>query len=718
MEMVKRALDYAALGWAVLPLHSIEAGKCTCGYSDCTSSGKHPRNARGLSEASADVEQIREWWSRWPNASIGIATGEVSDLWVLDLDGAEGIADWERVCQDRADFDFVRVDTGGGGRHLYFRLGEASIRNRARIQHDGAATSIDVRGTGGYVVAPPSPHASGVCYEWVGLFSSLPEAPEWLIEWVTASRKVQSVPSPTLDAPSIPGGTRERAYASAALRNACKRVASTPEGARHNTLLSQSSIIGGYVVAGHLTRDEAESALVQAGLKSGQPLREVTRTVSDGLTLGADTPRHPPLEEFSAPPRRTAAAADAAPVDRDAIRQTLHRAADKYHRDTGERVLGLPKATLENVVKILEADPEFSGRIRFNLFSGRVLFDGEAMTDAGLVDVRHSIDLLYRCSVPHALADHAVLHVARKHAYDPLVSYLDGLTWDGIPRVTRLLADYFGADDTDLNEIYSARWLVACVARAFRPGCKADLVLVLQGPQDAGKSRAARMLAVEDEWFLDQGLDIRSKDGALALEGKWIVELPELEGIGKRDVEQVKAFLTRQIDHVRRPYDRISTDLPRRCMFIATTNEVAFLRDPTGSRRFAVVGVGSMSLDALKADRSQIWAEAVAMYRAGVPWHLDTEETRAQRAANDAFEATDPWVQVVERWIDRSTGSEWTSAEILQQALGLDGRSMDRSAQTRLGHVMQSLGWERTRQTRNGVRAYIYTRPLHVSEVV
>lgn len=158
--LVTWALGYARRGWPVAPLHGIEAGRCTCGRPHCSSPGKHPRTARGILEATADEGQIRQWWARWPRGNIGMATGATSRVDVLDVDGEVGAESLEDLVAEHGPLPATpEVLTGGGGRHLWFVHAEG-LRCSAGCLGPG----LDVRGDGGYVVAPPSLHVSGRRY--------------------------------------------------------------------------------------------------------------------------------------------------------------------------------------------------------------------------------------------------------------------------------------------------------------------------------------------------------------------------------------------------------------------------------------------------------------------------------------------------------------------------------------------------------------------------
>ncbi len=225
-DTMKAALIYAAkLGWSVLPLHSIKAGVCTCGKADCTSSGKHPLLRNGVKGATLNTKVIRSAWGRWPFANVGIATGAASGFFVLDVDGEIGGESLKELEAEHGKIPAtIEQITGGGGRHLLFKSPKnINIGNKVRL-FDG----IDIRGDGGYIVAPPSIHISGRRYEWE--ISSRPfevemaEPPKWLIELIQQS----SAPTPGADWPGliteIPKGERNQTLARYAGRLINRRI--------------------------------------------------------------------------------------------------------------------------------------------------------------------------------------------------------------------------------------------------------------------------------------------------------------------------------------------------------------------------------------------------------------------------------------------------------------------------------------------------------------
>ena len=176
-SLLETALAYADFGWAVFPLHHIDNGHCSCGGSNCKSPGKHPRTKNGVKNASKDPAVIKRWWSKWPMANIGIATGQASGLIVVDIDGESGLANWNTLTAKNGQAPSTLGVKTARGLHRYCSLPQLeAIPNRA---NDG----LDIRGDGGYVVAPPSNHATGICYEWLRDAETLAPAPDWLLAY-------------------------------------------------------------------------------------------------------------------------------------------------------------------------------------------------------------------------------------------------------------------------------------------------------------------------------------------------------------------------------------------------------------------------------------------------------------------------------------------------------------------------------------------------------
>ena len=280
----------------------------------------------------------------------------------------------------------------------------------------------------------------------------------------------------------------------------------------------------------------------------------------------------------------------------------------------------------------------------------------------------------------------------------------------------------------------AARWLISAVARIQRPGCQADSVLLLEGPQGIGKSTALRVLA-SDEWFADHISDLGSKDSRLELHGKLVLELAELDKIRRSKIERVKAFITSRTDHFRPPYGRRAETVPRSCVFAASVNDETPLTDETGNRRFWPVRCGAINIEKLAELRDQLWAEAYQRYRDGTPWWLDSAELNDAATAEQA-KRYDPgvWDDVILEWIEDpvqrmesaggegevipltpfdSTSERVTITDILLHAIG---KPLDRLTQADRNQAQRCLvhhGWTRKQdRSRGNLRGkWFYQRP-------
>jgi hypothetical protein len=306
-----------------------------------------------------------------------------------------------------------------------------------------------------------------------------------------------------------------------------------------------------------------------------------------------------------------------------------------------------------------------------------------------------------------------VLDVARQSSRHPVREYLDNLPdWDGLPRLDSWLSDYAGAEDTPLTNQIGRKVLLAAVRRVRQPGVKFDTMLVLEGKQGAGKSSLVRVIA--GEWFED-GLLLGS-DPKIVIEqtsGKWIAEVSELGGMSKRDIENVKAMLSRTHDTARLAYGRASSTVPRQFIMMGTTNSPEFLKDETGNRRFLPVEVRAVNLDTLLRDRDQLWAEAAQAeaLRNRDGSHAESLELPRElwddaATVQDSKVVSNPTFELLERVLDGWAGriAKETIREIVrgnQEADLLVANRMDsliNAAMTRLDWHPRKIGSDGTRE--------------------
>jgi predicted P-loop ATPase len=296
--------------------------------------------------------------------------------------------------------------------------------------------------------------------------------------------------------------------------------------------------------------------------------------------------------------------------------------------------------------------------------------------------------------VSKEIAGHAIQTVAREFPFHPIREYLNGLVWDKTPRIDDWLTLYLGADPSEYARAVGSKWLIGAVARIFRPGCKNDTCLVLEGPQGALKSTALRTLGAP--WFTDEMSDLGTKDAALQVRGVWIIELAELAAMGRPEGSRIKAFISRSIDRYRPPYGRHLIEVPRESVFAGTVNHDTYLKDETGGRRFWPVRCGTIRFEALRRDRDQLWAEAVARFNAGQTWWIDSVvlsatavEEQQQRYDEDA------WQPLIADWLQ---GREYVTVDqILRQCIERQPKDWSHADKARIGRCLHVMGWTRKR---------------------
>lgn len=848
------ALYYAsALGWSVFPLHTARAGVCSCpdpggpddkpGGARCTSKGKHPRTEKGLHDASKDAAQIRAWWRRWPDAQVGVVTGEASGFVVLDVDVSKGRLGRESLARLEAENGALPTTstsiTGSGGAHFLFALPGSPLGN----SNNKVGTALDVRATGGYIVAPPSSHESGGSYQWQPGAEpwTIPPAPMplWLFEKARkAPRLVPDAPLPSTNDHPL----SERIKRAAAYLRTVPGAVSGQEG--HNTTWwAALSIVRGF----DLPRGVAIQLLLEEYNPRCQPpwSKEEIEHKVDGAAAPSeegqpragyllDDPRRA-RPAYAAPSRaqapssgatavataaeqeeHTAAPDDANIVDRiiEAVRAagaglegkeqkaahttralapdllafastiddgspfglSLRRelkalgitaqefnAALKWFRAKAkkrtpvdwERSLGLNKqgdirANVANAITILQCHPDWQGVLAWDDFRDTIIFrspppwhdhdrpqktdrgdESRYLTDANTTSLTAWISRNYKIDLSDEHTYKAARTVAQGNGnrINSLTDWLDSLRWDAVDRIGSRLSEgpswlttYLGVADTPYTRFVGRVWLVSAIARAYRPGCQADLALILEGQQGrllnqgSGKSSALRILFAD--YFSESPLDMHSKDRFVNLRGVWCQSFDELASFGKTSKEIVKNFITSLYDIYRPPYGRDSVKVDRRCVFSGTLNPkgLGYFEDETGNRRYLPVTCGvvhPVDLEGLARDRELIWAQALALYQGGVKWHPVTDEEKAfcNEEQEQRVEA-DVWDEPVLRYLKGLSANTTTMADVLSNALRIDVKDHAKDkAPARVSRILTRLGWLHERPSIDGVRMLRYRKP-------
>ncbi|EOS27147.1 hypothetical protein C806_00740 [Lachnospiraceae bacterium 3-1] len=344
---------------------------------------------------------------------------------------------------------------------------------------------------------------------------------------------------------------------------------------------------------------------------------------------------------------------------------------------------GMIKDSLQNIALIIRNDENFKNVV-YNEFKDTIDVIGAlpwkqvkpGWNDSDLANAKVYFERVYGIWSPAKFKDALLAVVSSDRLYHPIKEYFSGLAWDGTKRIDTLLIDYFGAEDTPYTRAVIRKTFVAAVARIYEPGIKFDSILVLNGPQGMGKSTFFSLLG--KQWFSDSLSisDMRDKTAAEKLLGNWILEISEMSGIRKTEVEVVKSFVTRQDDKFRQAYGVNVESHPRKCVIVGSTNsEGGFLRDVTGNRRFwpvHVPGTGKFhpwELDCV----DQVWAEAIHLYKEGEELFLKGREAEeAYKMQQEAMESDDR-EGIVADYLDRLLPDNWNAMDVYQRRAFLGG---------------------------------------------
>lgn len=343
-------------------------------------------------------------------------------------------------------------------------------------------------------------------------------------------------------------------------------------------------------------------------------------------------------------------------------------------------------STAKNIACILKNDPNLKGGFAYNEFDNRRYLkrsvpwrriDGEDLfKDVDYSGVRAYLETLYNIVSAGKIEDGLAL-AFNAQTFNPVRDYLDELEWDGTPRIESLLIDYFGADDTVYTREAIKKTLTAAVARIYEPGIKFDLVLTLVGEQGEGKSRFFDILG--GRWFSDTFATVSGKEAFEQLQGSWIIEIAELSGLKKAEVETTKHFISKREDRFRPAYARVVETYKRMCVFVATTNSRDFLRDPSGNRRFMPVDVVSARIaksvhaPEFAIQVPQIWAEAKALYLAGEKLYLSPESEILANEERVLHSEIDERRGLIDHYLDVLLPANWSEMDTFARRGFLSG---------------------------------------------
>lgn len=630
-----------------------------CGQP-CSAVGKHPKD-KGWQKTQPlpYANLVRKFTAR---DNIGIVTG--NDIVVLDVD-TKGDRDGEgslaalELQHGKLPPTFT-VKTGTGF-HYYFRTNKP-VKSSAGRLGDG----LDVRGEGGFAILPPSKHLVGNEYE---IYNDAPlaDAPEWL--------DVRSV----------------------VIKDSTDSGVDVIEGGRNTHLTS----LGGTMRRRGMSHRAIEAALIEENLTRCKPPLDETEVRTIAASVSSYKPESKPWK-------------------------------DKLHGKPGKDGLMVYEKSVANAVLFLTHSDIFAGALRLNLRNRRIKLTKDlprSIFDEYLPPVGEYLDetkawLYFQDQLRVLGLDTSDLTIqealplaAQKNSYDPLLDWLEGLVWDGESRLDTWITTYCKpvGSESYANEV-GKRLILAAVERALEPGCKVDVMTIIEGRQGIGKSRLVRLLASSD-YFQDGPLNLDNRETPLLIQNAWFYEVGELEGIRKASVTKLKGFLSKSEDTVRRPYARKEELLLRRTVFVGTTNEGEYLTD-TENRRFLPLHLESIDLDGIEKVRDQLFAEAVHRYRHTSERHYtyNAEFEEGRKAATEMKRSTDPWTAPIADFIDAYMRSEPSypfikSQDLVAVIFGSDVSKASSWSYKRIKTIMEVLGWEKGRHKDNPQRGYKKVKP-------
>ena len=544
---------------------------------------KNPMPKHGLLEASTDQEQIAKWWTNKPNANIGGVMGGCYVCIDFDVDenGAynalDWLSDWEH--ENGKLPETATAITGRGGMHLFYKT-DREIR-----KSENGELHIDIRGKGSYAMLAPSVHPNGNVVYWdldpddYG-FVEANDLVYKLIEDVQPKKKdseKQVIPTE-----------------------------SVKEGEGRNVFLYKQ---GCSARAKNADDDVIRSFLTTLNmLKCTPPVSEVEleKVIESVCKL--------PMG-----------------LSKEALAKREQTRAVYKLLDCNSK--GAPYQTITNCMTVLANDPLLVGRFGYNTIAYSKTIETPVPWDTShgtrqITDVDYSqfaayLEKEYGLHSKQKAID-AIANICSQNRYNPIFEWLEGLKWDGEPRTRGLLPMFLGAVESDYNTEVIELFMRGAIARVLHPGTKFDHMIVLVGKQGIGKSTFLRRLAHQSAWFNDNFNTIEGDNAVEKLRGMWMVEMAELLSVKKaKEVEAVKAFVTSTVDTIRPKYARETEQRPRVCVFAGTTNDMDFLSDPTGNRRFIPIHCDAQERqeilfdDAYQEFFDQCWAEVYARWKDG-----------------------------------------------------------------------------------------------------
>lgn len=376
-----------------------------------------------------------------------------------------------------------------------------------------------------------------------------------------------------------------------------------------------------------------------------------------------------------------------------------------------------------NVIGVFQEDKDLIGLFKYNRFSNNIeyakaaewrseVITGDPITDDDLVFMKYQCAKRFNFEPSTALVLEGLLVYSHQNAYHPVQAYIKNIKWDGVKRLDEWLFHTAGVVKDAYTVCVARKVMIASVGRIFQPGMEFHSMLILEGGQGIGKSSIVKILG--GDWYANLSFAKIDRDTIDAMQGRWIIEVDELVGFNKADVEKMKSFITSPSDLARLAYGKITKNFKRQSIFIGTTNPVGdntYFRDESGNRRFWPVVCAAINLTWLKENRDQLFAEAYAAFKDGEKPFLDNNEAiELSKITQEERLAVDPWAEVLGPFMEQKKGLYVENVTTLELAkrLNIDVAKFSRAEQTRIGNVMKKLGYQSKRVAVDGVKMTVY----------
>jgi hypothetical protein len=349
----------------------------------------------------------------------------------------------------------------------------------------------------------------------------------------------------------------------------------------------------------------------------------------------------------------------------------------------------------------------YTAKVRLDTFRQCVMVDGDPLTDELAIEFVRQMEDSWKIRWVEAHVRSALISLGSRQPYSSLTTWLDSLVWDRQKRLQTFFAEHYGSEVSEYTEACADVLFLSAVARAYRPGCQADVTVTLIGSQGIGKSRGIAELVPDHAWYTDDlGGDLYQGKVGEGLQGKWLIEFGEFARINRATIDVAKAFLSRRVDHYRPAYGRVPKDFPRQCIFVGTTNNPLPFSD-LENRRFMPVHCPKELTD-IASQRDQLWAEAVHRYKAGEAWWITDKELLTEvKARQEDARMRDAWEELLR---DQLLGVQSITFPEVADRLRIPAERQDKGVQTRLGLAMKANGFIRKRERNMGELRYVWVR--------